>query len=95
METSDLLVAGPYERDATIQQPTNPFIHQSNNPSPTLPHPLLASANQELVFLTERYRGHAFGRQRRVEFHIAPDGAVRTSDSPRSTINPPFPTYDY
>ena len=42
-------------------------------------HPLLSSANQRLVFLTDRYRHHDFGRRRRLEFRIAADGTVRAS----------------
>ncbi len=42
-------------------------------------HPMLASANQELVFLTNRYRNYDFGRQRRVEYRIGADGNLRIS----------------
>ena len=45
-------------------------------------HPLLASANQELVFLTERYRGADFGGRRRTEFRIAASGAITVSGFP-------------
>jgi anaerobic ribonucleoside-triphosphate reductase activating protein len=44
-------------------------------------HPLLASANQELVFLTERYRGVDLG-PRRTEIRIAGDGAVSMTGFP-------------
>ena len=40
-------------------------------------HPLLSSRNQELVFLTERYRGVDSGPARRqAEIHINSDGTV-------------------
>jgi anaerobic ribonucleoside-triphosphate reductase activating protein len=45
-------------------------------------HPLLASANQELVFLTERYRGADFGGRRRTEFRISAGGAITVSGFP-------------
>ncbi len=45
-------------------------------------HPLLASTNQELVFLTERYRGADFTRRRRIEFRIAANGAITVSGFP-------------
>lgn len=45
-------------------------------------HPLLASANQELVLLTERYRGADFGGRRRTEFRIAASGAITVSGFP-------------
>lgn len=45
-------------------------------------HPLLASANQELVLLTERYRGAGFGGRRRTEFRIAASGAITVSGFP-------------
>ena len=48
-------------------------------------HPLLASANQELVFLTERYRGADFGSRRRTEFRIAASGAITVSGFPGAT----------
>jgi anaerobic ribonucleoside-triphosphate reductase activating protein len=51
-------------------------------------HPLLSSANQRLVFLTDRYRGHDFGRRRRMEYRIAPDGTVRATGFPPT--NPPI-----
>jgi anaerobic ribonucleoside-triphosphate reductase activating protein len=57
LAAADLLVAGPFRRDAPSR------------------HPLLASANQELVFLTERYRGADLGA-RRAELRIAADGSV-------------------
>jgi anaerobic ribonucleoside-triphosphate reductase activating protein len=89
LTASDLLVAGPYDRNAPIHQSTNPPIHQSTA------HPLLSSANQRLVFLTDRYRAYDFGRHRRVEFRIAPDGAVRISgfpaDPPSIIHHPPCP----
>ena len=45
-------------------------------------HPLLASANQELVFLTDRYRRADFGLRRRTEFRIAAGGAITVSGFP-------------
>lgn len=42
-------------------------------------HPLLGSANQEMIFLTRRYREYPFGRGIRTEFRISPDGAVRVT----------------
>lgn len=63
LAASDLLVAGPYRREA----PTR--------------HPLLASGNQELVFLTGRYRGMDLG-VRRTEFRIGADGAVTVTGFP-------------
>jgi anaerobic ribonucleoside-triphosphate reductase activating protein len=44
-------------------------------------HPLLASAHQELVFLTERYRAADFG-PRRTEFRIGTDGALTVTGLP-------------
>lgn len=42
-----------------------------------LRHPLLASANQELVFLTERYRAADLGPpHRRAEYRLDPDGTL-------------------
>ena len=46
-------------------------------------HPLLASANQELVFLTDRYRNTDFGR-RRTEFRIGAGGEVTITGFPQS-----------
>ncbi len=47
-------------------------------------HPLLSSANQELVFLTERYRDYDFGVPRKqTEFRIKPDGTTDVSGFPR------------
>lgn len=48
-------------------------------------HPLLASANQELVLLTERYRGADFGGRRRTEFRIGASGAITVSGFPDAT----------
>ncbi len=48
-------------------------------------HPLLASANQELVYLTERYRCMELGL-RRSEFRISAGGMV-------SATGFPFPVY--
>ncbi|HRZ47435.1 MAG TPA: 4Fe-4S cluster-binding domain-containing protein [Candidatus Paceibacterota bacterium] len=64
LEVSDLLVAGPYDRNLPCK------------------HPLLASANQQLVFLTDRYRHFDFEQKRKVEFRIGPDGDVRVSGFP-------------
>lgn len=44
-------------------------------------HPLLASSNQELVYLTERYRGAELG-PRRSEFRIGVDGSVSITGFP-------------
>lgn len=44
-------------------------------------HPLLASANQELLYLTGRYRGVELG-PRRSEFRIDADGMVSTTGFP-------------
>lgn len=52
--------------------------YQRENPSR---HPLLASANQELVFLTDRYRTVNLG-PRRTEFRIGGDGAVTVTGFP-------------
>jgi len=51
-------------------------------------HPLLASANQELVFLTQRYRGADFGRRRRAEFRIAANGAITVTGFPDASFRP-------
>lgn len=48
-------------------------------------HPLLASANQELVLLTQRYRRADFGLGRRTEFRIAADGAITVTGFPAAT----------
>lgn len=45
-------------------------------------HALLASANQELVFLTQRYWGADFGGRRRTEFRITASGAITVSGFP-------------
>lgn len=44
-------------------------------------HPLLASTNQELLYLTERYRGVELG-PRRSEFRIGADGDVSVTGFP-------------
>jgi len=64
LAAADLLVAGPYRREAPAR------------------HPLLASANQELVHLTGRYRGVELG-PRRTELRIAADGVVTVTGFPR------------
>ena len=46
-----------------------------------LSHPLLASSNQELVYLTARYRGAELG-PRRSEFRIGVDGGVSVTGFP-------------
>ncbi len=52
-------------------------------------HPLLASANQELIFLTERYR-HADLGPRRTEFRIGADGSMTVTGFPTAApIAPP------
>lgn len=77
---------------ATLQQSANPGVrrllaaadllvagpYQRNNPSR---QPLLASANQERLFLTERYRAVDLG-PRRTEFRIGADGAVTVTGFP-------------
>ncbi len=42
-------------------------------------HPLLGSGNQELVFVSDRYRDYDFGRRRAGEFTITPDGNLELS----------------
>jgi len=43
-------------------------------------HALLASRNQELISLTDRYRDADFGpSQRRAEIHLGPDGSLTTT----------------
>jgi anaerobic ribonucleoside-triphosphate reductase activating protein len=64
LKASDLIVAGPYERERPSK------------------HALLASTNQELMFMTERYRQALGGLRRRMEFHIAGD-AVRVTGFPK------------
>ena len=65
LDQTDLLVAGPYEKDKPQQ------------------HSLLASANQTLHFLTDRYRDSIPSHTpRRAEFHIAPDGTIRKTGFP-------------
>lgn len=44
-------------------------------------HPLLASSNQELVYLTERYRGVELGA-RRIEYHIDNQGLITVTGFP-------------
>jgi anaerobic ribonucleoside-triphosphate reductase activating protein len=63
LERTDLLVAGPYQRE----QPCH--------------HPLRASANQELIYLTARYRNLDLG-PRRVEYRINAHGVVTTTGFP-------------
>ena len=47
-------------------------------------HPLLSSANQSIIFLTDRYRDYDFGSpRRRTEFRIKPDGTTQRSGFPR------------
>jgi anaerobic ribonucleoside-triphosphate reductase activating protein len=79
-------------RAATLHRSANPGVrrllaaadllvagpYQRDNPSR---HPLLASANQELAFLTDRYRAADFG-PRRLEFRIGADGAVTVTGLP-------------
>lgn len=50
-------------------------------------HPLLASANQELVFLTERYRGGDLG-PRRLEYRIGAGGEVTITGFPQPPSAP-------
>jgi len=45
-------------------------------------HPLLASANQRLLYLTDRYRDRRLRGGRRVEYRIGVDGSVRTTGLP-------------
>jgi len=56
-------------------------------------HPLLVSANQELVFLTERYRGVDLG-PRRTEIRIAGDGETIITGFPpiRDESPPSYPS---
>lgn len=63
LAAADLLVAGPFVRDAPSR------------------HPLLASANQELVYLTERYRGQSLAPCR-TEFRIGASGSVMVTGFP-------------
>jgi anaerobic ribonucleoside-triphosphate reductase activating protein len=57
--------------------------YELDNPSP---HPLLSSANQELVHLTARYCDYDFGPpRRRVEYRIA-GGVVTTTGFPSTTL---------
>ena len=77
---------------ATLRQSANPGVrrlltaadlliagpYQRDHPSR---QPLLASANQERVFLTERYRTADFG-PRRTEFHIGTAGTVAVTGFP-------------
>jgi hypothetical protein len=52
-------------------------------------HPLLASGNQELVHVTERYRAWTEARgakPRRVEMRIGSDGWLRMSGFPRASM---------
>ena len=53
--------------------------------------PLRASANQELVFLTDRYRAMELGR-RRVEFRIGAGGEVSVTGFPAYPPPQPSPT---
>jgi anaerobic ribonucleoside-triphosphate reductase activating protein len=65
MNSSDLVIAGPYEE---------------GNPGN---HPLLSSANQEFIFITERYRNILMSdNKRKAEFRIGTDGSVRISGFP-------------
>ncbi len=48
-------------------------------------HPLLASTNQELLYLTERYRNMELG-PRRSEFRIGADGGVLITGFPASCL---------
>ena len=51
-------------------------------------HPLLASSNQQLVFLTERYRGVELG-PRRTEYRISAGGALTVTGFPTETRRAP------
>lgn len=53
-------------------------------------HPLLASTNQELLYLTERYRGVELG-PRRSEFRIGADGEVSVTGFPVAMQAVTFP----
>ena len=53
-------------------------------------HPLLASTNQELLYLTERYRGVELG-PRRSEFRIDADGEVSVTGFPVAMQPVTFP----
>lgn len=51
------------------------------------PHPLLSSANQEILYLTDRYRGCAAGPGgKRVEFRISLTGDTVLTGLPRSSL---------
>ena len=47
-----------------------------------LAHQLMSSANQELVYITNRYRNYQFKHSRQAEFRITADGTVRTTGFP-------------
>ena len=53
-------------------------------------HPLLASTNQELLYLTERYRGVELG-SRRSEFYIGADGKISVTGFPVAMQPVTFP----
>lgn len=54
-------------------------------------HALLGSSNQELVFVSERYRGVELGL-RRAEFRVGLDGAVTVTGFPGAPCPPPLPS---
>jgi len=71
LAATDLLIAGPYERD----RPTR--------------HPLLSSANQQLVHLSDRYRGYDFSSTlRKTELRISTDGTLTTTGFPSTPVDP-------
>ncbi len=74
-EKRALLESGDKDRRALLEQ-TDLLVagpYDENKPSS---HPLLGSSNQELVFLTGRYRNHDFGRGKKGEIRVKPDGSV-------------------
>ncbi len=75
-EKRALLESGDKDRRALLEQ-TDLLVagpYDGNKPSS---HPLLGSSNQELVFLTGRYRNHDFGRQgKKGEIRVKPDGSI-------------------
>lgn len=65
LDSADLLIAGPYQRELPA------------------PHPWLSSANQQLVFLTDRYTDVGPpATRKRVEYHIQPDGTATVTGFP-------------
>jgi anaerobic ribonucleoside-triphosphate reductase activating protein len=68
---TDAIIAGPYRRELPSRQP------------------LLGSANQRIICLTDRYREEDFttvGPGHRMEFRIAPGGAVTVTGFPSQAL---------